>query len=86
MIIWIIFQYFLRNYIYLILTNIKNINIINWKNYYIDNPNILKNQLMIYDFKLGAVCYRNHIESKEDKNESFNLTSDLKELQNFFKK
>ena len=39
------------------------------KNYCVQIANILKNQMMSYDFKFGHVFYRGPIDSKEDTNE-----------------
>ena len=58
----------------------------NVKTYCVDIANVLKKQLMIYDFQFGVVFYRDPIDSKEDKNEYYNLTSNIEELQNFVKK
>jgi len=55
------------------------------KNYCVQIANILKNQMMSYDFKFGHVFYRGPIDSKEDTNEYYNLTSDTISLQNFVK-
>lgn len=53
----------------------------NVKTYCVDIANILKNQMMIYDFKFGAVFYRDPIDSHDDLNEYYNLTSDIILLQ-----
>ena len=58
-----------------------NGSIENVKTYYVDISNILKNQMMIYDFKFGAVFYRDPIDSHDDLNEYYNLTSDIILLQ-----
>ena len=55
----------------------------NVKTYCVDIANILKNQMMLYDFKFGAVFYRDPIDSHSDKNDYYNLTSDTVSLQNF---
>ena len=39
------------------------------------NQMLLNNQMMLYDFKFGAIFYRDKVDKPEDKNESFNLTS-----------
>ena len=57
----------------------------NVKTYCVDIANILKNQMMLYDFKFGAVFYRDPIDSHSDKNEYYNFTSDTISLQNFVK-
>lgn len=62
-------------------------NIQNVKNYCVEIANILNNQMIFYDLKFGKVFYRVPIDtSKEvspDKNEYFDLTSDLVKLQTF---
>ena len=55
----------------------------NVKTYCVDIANILKNQMMLYDFRFGAVFYRDPIDSHSDKNEYYNLTSDTVDLQRF---
>ena len=57
----------------------------NVKTYCVDIANILKNKTMLYDFKFGAVFYRDPIDSHNDKNEYYNLTSKTENLQNFVK-
>ena len=68
-------------------TGSMSFSIENVKNYCVEIANILKNQMVFYDFKFGAVFYRDPIDtSKEvsqDKNEYFDLISDPVELQNF---
>ena len=53
------------------------------KTYCVEIANILKNQMMLYDFKFGAVFYRDPIDSKGDINDYYNLTSDTTSLQSF---
>ena len=53
------------------------------KTYCVEIANILKNQMMLYDFKFGAVFYRDPIDSDGDKNDYYNFTSDTVSLQNF---
>ena len=53
------------------------------KTYCVEIANILKNQIMLYDFKFGAVFYRDPIDSKGDINDYYNLTSDTTSLQSF---
>jgi len=55
------------------------------KTYCVEIANILKNQMMLYDFKFGAVFYRDPIDSHSDKNDYYNFTSDTVSLQNFVK-
>ena len=55
----------------------------NVKKYCVEIANILKNQMMLYDFKFGAVFYRDPIDSHSDINQPYNLTSDTASLQNF---
>ena len=55
----------------------------NVKKYCVEIANILKDQMMLYDFKFGAVFYRDPIDSDGDRNEYYNLTSDTVNLQNF---
>ena len=55
----------------------------NVKKYCVEIANILKNQMMLYDFKFGAVFYRDPIDSHSDKNEYYNFTSNTEGLQNF---
>ncbi len=55
----------------------------NVKKYCVEIANILKNQMMLYDFKFGAVFYRDPIDSPSDKNDYYNLTSETVNLQNF---
>ena len=56
----------------------------NVKNYCIEIANILKNQAVLFDFKFGAVFYRDPIDCPlTDINEFYDLTSDMKSLQNF---
>ena len=57
----------------------------NVKTYCVEIANILKNQMMLYDFQFGAIFYRDPIDSKKDKNEYYNLTSNIIELQNYVK-
>jgi len=57
----------------------------NVKKYCVKIANILKKQMMLYDFKFGAVFYRDPIDSHSDKNDYYNLTSDTVSLQNFVK-
>ena len=38
---------------------------------------------MLYDFKFGAIFYRDKVDQPEDKNEYFDLTSDIFSLQKF---
>ena len=58
----------------------------NVKTYCVDIANILKNQMMLYDFRFGAVFYRDPIDSHSDANEYYNLTSETVNLQNFVKR
>lgn len=51
----------------------------------LDIANILKKQMMLYDFKFGAVFLRVPIDSKSDNNEQNFFTSDTVCLQNFVK-
>ena len=39
--------------------------------------------MMLYNFKFGAVFYRDPIDSKGDINDYYNLTSDTTSLQSF---
>ena len=56
----------------------------NVKNYCVEIANILKNQAVLFDFKFGAVFYRDPIDCpNSDKNELYDLTSNMKDLQNF---
>ena len=59
----------------------------NVKNYCVEIANILKNQAVLFDFKFGAVFYRDPIDCpNSDKNEFFDLTSNVGELQKFVDK
>jgi len=53
------------------------------KTYCIDIANILKKKMVLYDFKFGAVFYRDPIDSHGDINDYYNLTSDTSSLQSF---
>ena len=56
----------------------------NVKNYCVEIANILKNQALLFDFKFGAVFYRDPIDCpNSDKNEFYDLTSNMESLQNF---
>ena len=57
----------------------------NVKTYCVEIANILKNQMMLYDFKFGAIFYRDPIDSSGDKNDYYDLTSDTVSLQEFVK-
>ena len=57
----------------------------NVKTYCVDIANILKNQMMLYDFKFGAVFYRDPMDSHIDKNEYYNFTSDTDDILNIKK-
>ena len=57
----------------------------NVKTYCVEIANLLKNQMKLYDFKFGAVFYRDPIDSKEDKNEHYDLTANVGGLQEFIK-
>ena len=57
----------------------------NVKIYCVDIAKLLKNQMMLYDFQFGAVVYRDPIDSKEDKNECHDLTSNTVDVQEFVK-
>jgi len=56
------------------------------KNYCIDIAKILEKKLVLYEFKFGAVFYRDPIDSKEDINDYFNLSFDSYSLQRFVSK
>ena len=51
------------------------------KTYCVEIANILKNQMMLYDFKFGAVFYRDPIDSKDDLHQYHDLTSNVVDLQ-----
>jgi len=55
----------------------------NVKTYCVDIANILKNQMMLYDFKFGAVFYRDPIDSHSDSNDCYPFTSETVGLQNW---
>ena len=55
----------------------------NVRDYCVEIANILKNQMKLYDFQFGAIFYRDPVDSKDDKNEYFNLTDKTEELQIF---
>ena len=55
----------------------------NVKDYCVKIADILNNQMMLYDFKFGAIFYRDKVDQPEDKNEYFDLTSDIFSLQKF---
>ncbi len=55
------------------------------KSHCVQIANILKNQMMSYDFKFGVVFYKDPIGSKKDTNEYYILTSDTISLQKFVK-
>ena len=55
----------------------------NVKTYCVDIANILKNQMMLYDFKFGAVFYRDPIDSHSDTNDHYPFTSETVGLQNW---
>ena len=57
----------------------------NVKTYCVDIANLLKNEMMQFDFKFGAVFYRDPIDSHSDKNEHYDLTSEIESLQEFVK-
>ena len=57
----------------------------NVKTYCVDIASILKKQMMLYDFKFGAVFYRDPIDSQIDKNEYYPFTSNTVGLQNWVK-
>ena len=57
----------------------------NVKTYCVDIANILEKQMMLYDFKFGAVFYRDPIDCHKDVNEYYNFTSDTVNLQSFVK-
>ena len=43
----------------------------NVKTYSVDIANILKNQMILYDFKFCAIFYRDPIDSKSNKNDYY---------------
>ena len=56
------------------------------KDYCIEIANTLKKKMALYNFKFGAVFYRDPIDSEGDINEHFDLTDDTTELKNFVSK
>ena len=56
------------------------------KNYCIDIADILKKKMILYDFKFGAVFYRDPIDAKNDINEYCPLTWDVENLRDFVSK
>ena len=58
----------------------------NVKTYCVEIANILKNQMILQDFKFGAVFYRDPIDSYNDKNEYYNFISNTEGLQNFVRR
>lgn len=53
------------------------------KTYCVEIANILKNQMMLFDFQFCALFYRDPIDSHKDKNDHYNLISNIVSLQNF---
>ena len=55
----------------------------NVKTYCVEIANKLKNKMLLYDFKFGAIFYRDPIDSPIDKNEFYDLNSNIIDFQNF---
>ena len=66
-------------------TGSMELSIKNVEDHCVEISNILKQEKALYEFKFGAVFYRDPIDSETDENEYIPLTDDMNKLKNFIK-